>query len=532
MTTPVEPKPDVDALMQTWVNQNRERARMNEQERDLIQAFALRFPLESLQNLPLEEYTLGRGDNDNFCYWLEWKTGNLGSISGGTAKKFGVYWSAKEKAYKVNQMFRDAEDARQRILGAVRAGEHALSEDDVPGADAATAVMGENRYGVRHKPIYLYHPDKLLPISNPYHIQGFLRQLGETPSGGPMAMNRQLLQALADHAEAAGLDNLGIGRFLYDTFPPDDPGAGGPDVVVDPRPDLPLVSYLLEVAEMTRNIVLYGPPGTGKTFVARAFADAWVAKQPKAGVDAPYVQLVTFHPSYSYEEFVEGLRPSADGQGLTVRDGVFKRICAAARADSENDYVLIIDEINRADSARTFGELITLLEDDKRAQPGQSVRYEATLPYSESPGNHFSVPENLYVIGTMNTADRSISLMDLALRRRFTFVEVPPEPALVSGTVTGLSLERLLRTLNTKIAETLDRDHAVGHAYLMADTMTPRHLAFRWRHKVIPLLQEYVYGRDGELVGLLGKRLAADATGAAPLDDSALVAALKTFAQD
>lgn len=528
--------PDVEALMREWAQEQPGQLRMKPQERQLIEAFQKRFPVEDLPDLPLEQYTMGRGDKDNFCYWLERKTDGLGSIAGGTSKKFGVYWSVEHGDYRVNQMFKDAEDAKRRILSAVQAAVQALRAGDVAAADQATAAMGESRYTVRHKALYLYCPEALLPISNPYHVQHFLRTLGQTPQGDQAAMNRQLLDVLRPQGDALNIDNLGLGRFLYDVWPPPgykkDPDGKKPDPKPTSGPgQLPLVSYLTEVAESTRNIILYGPPGTGKTFIAQAFAEAWVGEQAKPQVNQPpFIHLVTFHPSYSYEEFVEGLRPGPDGQGLVVRDGVFKRLCATARQDPENDYVLIIDEINRADTARTFGELITLLEDDKRVNAGEAPRFEVTLPYSETPANRLSVPENLYLIGTMNTADRSISLMDLALRRRFTFIEVVPDPALVSGTVEGLSLEQLLTVLNRGITSALDRDHAVGHAYLMADTMTERQLAFRWRHKVVPLLQEYFCARESELRELLAPTLADDASGIARLSDGELLVALRAFA--
>lgn len=208
-----------------------------------------------------------------------------------------------------------------------------------------------------------------------------------------------------------------------------------------------------------------------------------------------YVRTVTFHQSYGYEDFIEGLRPAPSKQGqiqFEWRPGIFKKMCDDAAADPDNDFILIIDEINRGNMAKIFGELLTLLEDDKRA--GQKNEMTVTLPGSQQ---RFGVPDNLYVLGTMNTADRSIALLDVALRRRFTFVEVTPDPALLAGQqIEGVPLDVLLSRLNSRIEALLDRDHCLGHSYFIGINSLDR-LHFVWYRKIIPLLEEYFYN-DGE----------------------------------
>jgi 5-methylcytosine-specific restriction protein B len=223
-------------------------------------------------------------------------------------------------------------------------------------------------------------------------------------------------------------------------------------------------------------------------------------------------EFVTFHQSFAYEEFVEGLKPLAPRQGDTqiryeVVPGVFRRVCAnaeaawRARPDAAPKYLLVIDEINRANIAKVFGELITLVEDDKRL--GQANEITVTLPYS---GQQFGVPPNLYILGTMNTADRSIALLDIALRRRFTFMELSPDASLLP-TVAGVDLSRLLTSLNERVTALLDRDHQIGHSYFMADSeedLDADDLRFMWYHRVVPLLQEYFYNDGERLRAVLG----------------------------
>lgn len=213
---------------------------------------------------------------------------------------------------------------------------------------------------------------------------------------------------------------------------------------------------------------------------------------------------LTFHPSYSYEDFVEGFRPNDAGDGalsLRLEDGVFKRVCHAALARPSKKFLVLIDEINRANVAKVFGELITLLEADKR---GMLV----TLPQSKE---SFCIPSNVYLLGTMNTADRSIKLLDAALRRRFAFVELMPNMELLRGAKVGtLVLDDFLEELNRRIAKTEGREKQIGHSFLLEgdEPITePEEFVRRFRQEILPLLQEYCYDDYGALASYVGAKL-------------------------
>ena len=231
---------------------------------------------------------------------------------------------------------------------------------------------------------------------------------------------------------------------------------------------------------------------------------------------------VTFHPSYTYEDFIEGFRPAdAGGAGgglsLALEDGVFKKVCRAAQANPGRPYLLLIDEINRGNVAKIMGELLTLIERDKRG-------LALTLPQSKET---FSVPPNVFLLGTMNTADRSIKLLDAALRRRFAFIECMPDSELVHGAEVGdLALDDFLDGLNQRIAKSEGREKQVGHSYLLVDGQPVEEVeefAARFREEILPLLQEYCYDDYAMLAKFIGSELVdadAGALNAEKVDDA------------
>jgi 5-methylcytosine-specific restriction enzyme B len=273
-----------------------------------------------------------------------------------------------------------------------------------------------------------------------------------------------------------------------------------------------------------KQVILYGPPGTGKTYWAE-LAARQLAAQHSFGVSydklAPeqmklvdggdsategMVRMCTFHPAYGYEDFLEGYRPGVVDGNLVFRphDGIFKVLCDDAWEQPEQDFYLIIDEINRGDIPRIFGELLTVLEKDKRGRP-------VILPLT---GEALRVPDNVYLIGTMNTADRSIALLDTALRRRFGFVELMPDSSVLGETVvSGIPLGPWLDAVNHSIVDHVGQDARnlqIGHSYLMEGGRAITGFAKLVRilqEDIIPLLEEYCYEDFSALERILGDGL-------------------------
>lgn len=282
------------------------------------------------------------------------------------------------------------------------------------------------------------------------------------------------------------------------------------------------------ILERKGQVILYGPPGTGKTYWAEKTAydlaalsafrklydtlnDSEKTSIIGDGQSSGLVRLCCFHPAYGYEDFLEGYRPETlEGQvSFNLRDGVFKRLCQDAGNSPDRNFYLIVDEINRGDIPRIFGELLTVLEKDKRGK-------RIVLPVSQ---DVFAVPQNVFLIGTMNTADRSISLLDAALRRRFGFVEMMPDGTILKDSaVAGIPLRAWFDSLNTRIREHIGRDARnlqIGHSYLMQAGSPLKDLASLKRaihDDVIPLLEEYCYEDYTTLATILGDQLV-DPTG-------------------
>lgn len=315
---------------------------------------------------------------------------------------------------------------------------------------------------------------------------------------------------------------------------------------------MPYYKHIMDYPEIVKNMILYGPPGTGKTYITATYAVlicGWYTLDTLKNMNHSKIMEIyhepeqegrigftTFHQSYGYEDFIEGIRPVLDKEKTdaqnqseeqkseksrnleyTMEAGVFKAFCEKAEKESKKPYVFIIDEINRGNISRIFGELITLIEESKRK--GEADERSVILPYSGLP---FSVPSNVYIIGTMNTADRSIALLDTALRRRFSFVEMMPDTEVLKDikievpempdTVdkkagkSTIDIQKLLEIINQRIEVLYDREHTIGHAYFcgLKKTATLDGLKNLFKKSVLPLLQEYFFDDYEKIAMVLG----------------------------
>lgn len=394
-------------------------------------------------------------------------------------------------------------------------------------------------------------PYQLTPYRKAYELTGHAPDVEPSTPADAYSQGLDFLDRFAEEAAGRGLDlrdRLDAQSVLYELVTADAPeewdaadrrafrkwrGEAEGDAEADdvepeagtsgaarPRGDLAELSHRLYLGEqflphvrrlldLKRQVVFYGPPGTGKTYVAQRLADAM------AGTDG-HVEIVQFHPSYAYEDFVEGYRPDPDKGGFRLVDGPLKRLAARAIEHADVPHVLIIDELNRGNVAKVFGELYFLLEYRDRG---------LSLQYSAKP---FRIPDNLYIIGTMNTADRSIALVDAALRRRFFFVpfmtdEVPVNQLLrrwIDDNAPDMVwVVDVVEEANRRLA---DRHAAIGPSHFLSrDGLTEERVEIAWKYSILPYIEEQLFGEPERLEEFRLDRLRhAITTAGADLDET------------
>jgi 5-methylcytosine-specific restriction protein B len=265
----------------------------------------------------------------------------------------------------------------------------------------------------------------------------------------------------------------------------------------------PDVNYIINLLNKHKQVILYGPPGTGKTFITKTISQ---------NVFKDYTTFIQFHPAYGYEEFIGGIRPSeVDTISFERKPGLFLEIIKEARDHPSTNYLLIIDEINRGNISKIFGEAISCLDRD-------------SLPaiLSFDPRIKLKIPDNLYILGTMNSTDRSIALVDYALRRRFYFIYLSPDASILASVIddsdlNGISLVNFFHKINDRISNSvLGKEFQIGHTYFMPPFLKSSNEKYKWsltdfnsvfNNSILPLLEEYCYGNENLLREIVGNDL-------------------------
>lgn len=510
---------------------------LDQEAEEFRQTFIEKFSPDKLKNLAdmelLETIFLNANNKTNLCYTLEFDTDSrfiFGSIKSGTAYKYGLHYSQKNGSWATgtgrNPQLLSEEEAielgtkiRDNLVAGVEVLEELKDVQFIDDYEELYSRLFQVTDGFINRVWFLKYYAILFPTIFPPNYSAnaqntIIEKLALNKSDNTVIR----MGIIRDYVDKCELSGVVFSRIFwkYCNNKDDDTEINEDEEIKEEE------ATMLNCLEKERNprtvkihplnSIIYGAPGTGKTYSTSEYAQAIiegvsletfrannpdrkeVMKKYNELVRAGQIVFTTFHQSYGYEEFIQGLRPdtTSDKMNFKTVDGVFKKIADRALNDDENNYVIIIDEINRANISKVFGELITMIEDDKRW--GELNQTSATL----QSGDPFAVPNNLYIVGTMNSADKSISLIDAALRRRFEFIEQKPDASLI----TDPTMRSILIKLNDMLADQLDSaDLLIGHSYFMNKTVDdlPKVL----NNSIIPLLYEYFYDNKKKVMGVL-----------------------------
>ncbi|WP_454382558.1 McrB family protein [Streptococcus sp. Marseille-Q7156] len=506
-----------------WYSLNKEellnKATAGEKFNDkLKEEFLQEWSLNRILTMSIDEYVIGKGQqNKSLCYALEkgkYKNLFLG-ISGGSASKFGIYWNEKTKSYK---------DQGNKVIP--------LSELDQRFSKLKSDLYEIIKEGIRfnfENPIFDMKRStnefigrsamvtKLLCIyseGNPFFGVNINSQkefwshfVSQTNQGGPYLQNHKIIELVSKTYPELEPSKLGTMLFEYSKLFME-------NSTMDPSNNFrhQLTQSLLK----SPNLILHGAPGTGKTYLAKEIA----VELTNGNKDQ--IGFVQFHPSYDYTDFVEGLRPVSNGDRaieFKLQDGIFKKFCQKARdakkTGGQDNFVFIIDEINRGEISKIFGELFFSIDSDYRGEKGSVSTQYANLHETD---DKFYIPENVYIIGTMNDIDRSVDTFDFAMRRRFRFVEVTAESQLyILDKELGERAEEAktrLRNLNAAIenVQELNSHYHIGPSYFLRLKEVKFDYELLWSDYLQPLLEDYVRGSYDEAETLETLKKAFDLT--------------------
>lgn len=511
---------------------------LDEDANKFLETFRERFSVEKIQILDgnelLNTIFLNPDNKTNLCYVMEFDKvcrKIFGSIKNGTSFKYGLHYSQKYKTWTIGtgkepKFLSEAEaiDLGCQIREFLVSGAKIIADfPEIKVISDYERLYKELEHatdGYINKVWFvkyyaLLYPEIFPPIYSTVAQNKVLNKLNIDPKNNGITRIGQI----REFVDQCDISNVMFNKIFWtycnnddcenedDTAMIDEPLKDCFDIVRTPR-----IHNIFPF-----NFIVYGAPGTGKTYSMLEYALAIINNQSieefketntdrkeniskyKEYVKDGQIVFTTFHQNYGYEEFIQGLRPDTESEILSFKtvDGVFKRIAdTALRDEDDKNFIIIIDEINRANISKVFGELITLIEDDKRW--GELNEMSVTL----QSGDHFAVPNNLYIVGTMNSADKSISLIDAALRRRFSFIEKCPDSSLVEDA----TLRRILENLNKLLVKELDStDLLIGHSYFIGKTAED--LSSIMNNNIIPLLYEYFYDNRKKVAATLKESL-------------------------
>lgn len=452
-----DPIHEIDEFFQTFDPATADIGRKRKENDALLARFWALFPKDGLGDMTLGRYAIGTGQNDSFCYWIERGLKQLGQYSPGSSRSYLIYWSAEEEAYHKHGRIKDLEDttAMKEIAGVIA---KVASSGE---ADGATAYFGDS---FLLKLLHSYYPSRYAPINGKICLVNACRLLRlDCDTSDSFAMNLAIQRFYEDKRDKFGTNvtNIEFVQFLFDRYD------------------------LKGTITVNSDRVVSG----GET------------------------RLIQFHPAYSYEDFVRGIVASVDSDGrmdYRVENRIVAELARQAEDNPSANYVLIVDEINRANLPAVLGELIYALE--YRYDPENPGETSVESMYrlggediDRAERRRLKLPKNLYVVGTMNTADRSVGRVDYAIRRRFAFVDVQPDPAVLDVAITDIELRAKAKGLYDRVAALFTTEHLapdfeardvqIGHSYFLA--ADDGELRIKMEHEVKPLLREYI--KDGVL---------------------------------